>query len=630
MKKPGLVFMLLAALSLAGLVASGWILKKRVAHERADKTVQIVVDYPSILALSPDGESARLAVERLTEIGVYSFGVFETRIDDLVGNGSLEVNTVPNGGAGGGWEAKVADPKVWERASSFFEAHFGPGACDAATMICRIPALGEKRSDFSFGIPKSEYDFRTTPRPLNTPFEKRESIALKMKALDAEKEPSVVIFDGSAVMGSPTLMEAAVEEMKRRGDWAFGMVEMTAQEGARTFAKKLPGRVLVAHSISAEEIAITPQRKAVERFRRAARERGVRVLYVRFYSNMYGQPARQEIERNIEYVGKIADALCKDGFVIGKAEPQIPLIISKRSRAAAAAGAVAFVGLLCAVAFGLPAWISLAASVLTLAAMFALPETAGHYRQALKLVSLGVGALTPALAIGVAFLVGLRSKATRSVPGLGEAVARWAAACAITLAGAAFAAALLSHRDFFLRLDSFSGVKVALLVPLVLVAALYLRHTGETLTSFLESPVRKAEAAACVVLLAVVALYLLRSGNEAGGAVTSAEGALRSRLEGLLSVRPRFKEFAIGHPAMLLIGVAPLAKRRYAALVLLFLGVIGQASLFNTFCHLHTPLEISYIRTILGMILGLIIGVGARTAAMIFLEIADVFTLPRK
>jgi len=128
----------------------------------------------------------------------------------------------------------------------------------------------------------------------------------------------------------------------------------------------------------------------------------------------------------------------------------------------------------------------------------------------------------------------------------------------------------------------------------------------------------------------VVALYLLRSGNEAGGAVTSAEGALRSRLEGLLSVRPRFKEFAIGHPAMLLIGVAPLAKKRYAALALLFLGVIGQASMFNTFCHLHTPLEISYIRTILGIIIGLIIGVGARTAAMIFLEIADVFALPRK
>jgi hypothetical protein len=43
-------------------------------------------------------------------------------------------------------------------------------------------------------------------------------------------------------------------------------------------------------------------------------------------------------------------------------------------------------------------------------------------------------------------------------------------------------------------------------------------------------------------------------------------------------------------------------------LLLLLLGAVGQASLVNTFCHLHTPLLISLVRTANGLWLGLAIG----------------------
>jgi hypothetical protein len=38
------------------------------------------------------------------------------------------------------------------------------------------------------------------------------------------------------------------------------------------------------------------------------------------------------------------------------------------------------------------------------------------------------------------------------------------------------------------------------------------------------------------------------------------------------------------------------------------LGMIGQTSIVNTLCHLHTPVMTGLIRILVGLILGLIVG----------------------
>ena len=43
-------------------------------------------------------------------------------------------------------------------------------------------------------------------------------------------------------------------------------------------------------------------------------------------------------------------------------------------------------------------------------------------------------------------------------------------------------------------------------------------------------------------------------------------------------------------------------------------GALGQVSLLNTFCHLHTPLPVSLWRALLGVAIGAIIGVVAHAA----------------
>jgi hypothetical protein len=83
---------------------------------------------------------------------------------------------------------------------------------------------------------------------------------------------------------------------------------------------------------------------------------------------------------------------------------------------------------------------------------------------------------------------------------------------------------------------------------------------------------------------------------------------LRSLLDQLLIVRPRTKEFLIGHPALFLsVALAPLWGRR-VSLPLLWLGTIGQVSLINTFCHIHTPLSVSLLRAFNGLWTGILLG----------------------
>ncbi|MGB4614672.1 MAG: DUF5693 family protein, partial [Limnochordia bacterium] len=107
-----------------------------------------------------------------------------------------------------------------------------------------------------------------------------------------------------------------------------------------------------------------------------------------------------------------------------------------------------------------------------------------------------------------------------------------------------------------------------------------------------------------LALAAVVgAVYVLRTANFILP-IPQLEIALREGLERVLVVRPRFKEILIGHPALVALAAS---KKRHP--LLMSLAVIGQLSLINTFTHTHTPLFISALRTVYGLIIGYIIGI---------------------
>lgn len=616
--------LILFAFAIAGLLCSARILWKRAEFERAGRTVQIAVDMPSLYAIAPPGTDMKKVFDRLEDAGVTAFGVFEYKSKRLVESKLMRYEYPASAGEAGareegirlGLDAARAPAELRGNWKPYLESYFGPGTCGGDTFECSIPAIDKNQfEEISFGLAGAPGGLRITPRLFNTPFENRATIKEKVESIPGSQGRTVIIFDGDSVLGHPGLIDVAASAINSRDDLVFGMVEITKQDGARRLAQKLRGRVVPVHSIPADELAKTPRPEAVDRFRRAVRERGIRYVYVRPYTTLYGLSPGEALERNIEYVEEIAGGIKADGFETGVIEPMKPFIVSRLLRTVCIAGAAAFVWLLGCAALGLPAAPGIALSVGALAAGMLLPGPGGagvDIDLLAKLAALGVACAAPALAVSVFFLDG-RGR-DRAMP-FGENAIKWAGSCAVTVAGAVFIAAMLSQRSFFLRLDHFTGVKLSFLAPLLIFFFIYLRKTKLGMREFLATPLKYSEVLAGLALLAAMAIYIMRSGNEAPAAVSGIEVNLRMALESLLEVRPRTKEFLIGHPALLLAGLFPASRKSFFPLLVLFAGLVGQISITNTFCHLHSPIMLTWTRTALGMLLGFGLGIVLRALA---------------
>ena len=101
-------------------------------------------------------------------------------------------------------------------------------------------------------------------------------------------------------------------------------------------------------------------------------------------------------------------------------------------------------------------------------------------------------------------------------------------------------------------------------------------------------------------------MYLFRSGNYL--ALSNIEQLVRSFLQDTFVVRPRFKEFLIGYPALIFsCWLALNFKKKDFLWLFNGLGVIGLSSFINSFCHFHTPVMMSIYRSIIGFVLGILV-----------------------
>jgi hypothetical protein len=131
----------------------------------------------------------------------------------------------------------------------------------------------------------------------------------------------------------------------------------------------------------------------------------------------------------------------------------------------------------------------------------------------------------------------------------------------------------------------------------------------------LRTPITLLWVIAAGVIGIVGMYYMSRTGNS--GSVTPIEKVFRTFLENTVGVRPRNKEFMLGHP-LLILGAFLAFKYRNAAFIMI-VAVIAQLSMVDTFAHIHSPVLISLVRGLLGLGLGLIIGI----IAVIVWQIAE-------
>lgn len=189
-------------------------------------------------------------------------------------------------------------------------------------------------------------------------------------------------------------------------------------------------------------------------------------------------------------------------------------------------------------------------------------------------------------------------------------------ALAMVLVGGLVVASFFSTSAYTSRLVTFSGVKLTLLLPLALVLLLDLqsREHPESLQEVLNRPPLWGEILLGVVVLAAMAVVVVRSDNTTF--VPGFERTARQWLESVLVARPRSKELLVGYPALVF---WYFLKRNglwgHYREILRLAVTLAFSSAVNSFCHFHTPLFMTVLRDLNGWWLGLLLGAVLLAAA---------------
>ncbi|MES2461472.1 MAG: DUF5693 family protein [Armatimonadota bacterium] len=441
---------------------------------------------------------------------------------------------------------------------------------------------------------------------------------------------STIIFSGDSVLGYKGYViddpeepdRASTKSALRDAELFYGTVEFGKQKGDAALSRASEDRLVRVHTITGAEMQSANPAENVQRFLLAARERNIRCLYVRLFPD---EP--KPLKENVKYIKRIVDGLAGRGLtpvmVPGLAHGYPELHTSSLVRGLIALGLAsgwlllvdAVTGLFSGGRPGTLVSTVAGAGALLLMALPLAPTSMG-----VKLAALAAACIFPTLAL-------LRKDALRSGPPdqspLVVALLRFFTTCAVTLVGAAYIIGLLANRVYLLKIDAFIGSKPAKIVPVLLVALIYslalransrrpwkqaLVEARDKIINLSKQPILIWQIAAALAAVIVLAMVVMRAGNDPGIGVSGVEMNIRRLLDQVLPARPRFQEFLIGHPALILAFVLAVRGRRAWAFPLFLIGAIGQVSLLNTFCHLHTPLIASLWRAGIGIAIGVTIG----------------------
>ncbi len=462
-------------------------------------------------------------------------------------------------------------------------------------------------------IPRLQNDERFTQAQMQSVFD---------DLLKQDRLISTVIFFGlrNQVFGYPDhLPEAAAvfreHDAASARPFNFGTIETydnsQIQKGNDTLARLIPGQTVRVQAIAKPELDKLKLEQVVARFALGVRERNIRVVYLRPWGHQDGDLSIEAT--NVELVKQLADELKSRGFKLGRATPIPEYRGNNRILVGIAALAVPSLFVLLLGFFG---WYrpSYAVAAYLLSILIFVGGTLTHHEMLARSLLALLGALlfetAALLAIAPAF-------AREPAEKFGDQVVRsfgWTLiATAVALLGALVVIGIMSSPLTMEEIERFRGVKAVLLTPPIIALVLYLfsgRYNSgvERPRDVLMAPVQAYQLLAGVVVIAAGALLLMRSGNQSEIAPSHFELMLRHGLTDALSVRPRFKEFVLGFPLLMLLPALSVAHRR-AVGSLLALGIgVGIGDVIDTFSHLHTPILISLLRVANGLVLGALIG----------------------
>ncbi|MCL5773775.1 MAG: DUF5693 family protein [Firmicutes bacterium] len=632
-----LLWVLVGAALISALVV-GYL---RIKVESNYKNVNLVLDYDAFKELARSQSwNEDDVLKKFKDAGITGLAFSETNVDKLKLDKYVRVysaedmkmlSSVPVPENIPAVRFIIADKQIHENLSRNLEILFGTERVRAESQDVKgafhgsidFTADPKELSFLGLGFLKSEVEiaprlgFNVVLRPEAKDSYPTDSILRYFEYLKSFPKVSCVVFGGvrNQAAGYPDFLDQTADGIASLG-CQLGMIEVPqvqlAQKGVRRLALKLKDKAVRVQSISQAYMQRLNSDETVDIFDLGVRERNMRVLYLRPFTT--AQNGKNLLETNIEYFSNLKKELTAQGFTLGEAgslndfsPPSILFVII--CTGAAASGII-----LLEVLFGTGEAVSIIL-LITGIIITALAFFSGHLLIWRKLMALAAGMSLPTIAIATSFPEFAKLQGVQS-PGriIGRATWLLIRISLVSIAGGIFVMGLLSSALFMLQVDQLSGIKLLMIVPVIIVIFDYLLKGAPVKKSFeelMKIPMFLWHVIIIIVLLGAGAIYILRTGNAPETPASEYERTIRNFLDSILVARPRFKEFLIGHPGLMLASALSSAGIYGGIWVLMMITAIGQVDIVDSFGHIHTSLIATFIRVFNGIILGWFFGIAA-------------------
>ena len=661
----------LIAIIAIGLLAALCIDVQRHEVEKQNTRVDLAIDYEGLQKLAQrEGLPEDEVLQQAKDAGITSLAVYETTFKKLNENGKTTAvsgarllesyhdgtltdpawRRLVEEGAIKGTEVYVTghDKRTYREVKEDLYRRLGADRVTVLTAgdeeVLAVKAHYESLMKMNLGMPTDEMQkvndagFYVLARPSNYEKCTPDDVRAVFARLDGFRI-SEIVFSGNQVLGTTKALQTTIDEMRAR-DLNLGLIEAVSQlqfykqDGMEEVAKGLGyDKVARLYSIPKDEQPKLKIDTAVERWANTDMERNIRIDLLRIYDKP--SPNMTLMETNMKYFRDTHEALLRHGFTVGPAETFPAFYPSKYLRAVLMLG-VAAAGVLY-LSLVIPRLNASRRAQLVLFAICALgaavPVLMGNGAKIRVLAAFASANVFPALAViwQLDRLRARRREKRRLVSLIVTGALALFATGVLSYVGAAYLSGALADTEYLLEFRIFRGIKLTFLLPLVLVGIAFLQRFDifdgrmddtdgvvAQMKKILDMPVRIKTLLIGLVVLAAAVVFVARSGHTSGMPVSSLELRFRAMLEQAFYARPRTKELLIGHPAFLLAWMA--FYRKWPTMVLgalVLVATIGQGSMVETFAHMRTPVYMSFMRGIGGLVLGA--GIGA--VAMILVEL---------
>ncbi|MFC1745590.1 DUF5693 family protein [Candidatus Riflebacteria bacterium] len=407
-----------------------------------------------------------------------------------------------------------------------------------------------------------------------------------------------------------TLLQKGLSRIGR----SFSLIEFRPQSGVKNFYLGFPEKVNRAHCITPEEMNIYSSKKIKNRWSRAFKERKIQFGEIRLFFKYQEKEKDNLFEINDKYLKGVSNELRRLNFNLKKSlsKPRLPWTADKNKIWRqlffiwlSGIATLACIHLLFPLTFEI-----LVLYIFSFLSLFLLSlcKNPDYFKIPYSLLLTISG---PLLAIYSLNFYKNKNFLLRIL-------------CFIfpTFLFSLIISALFSEPVYWLKLKQFRGVKISFLLPLFFLAYMQRQVFWNKVREFLKNPLEPQKLTFLSVGLIFVIYYLIRSGNYQSFGPSLMEEKFRDLLEWILYARPRTKEFLIGYPALftfLYLCHVKKASLENSFFLPLFM-LLGQISFINSFCHFHTPINITLLRCMNGILLGAIVSILWIT----FFELVDI------